>query len=196
MQMKVTEYIDRKALLIPVVPHTIVIIYSLIMYFRSRRFLSFQCPSGKMSCIGKYQRNVIDLKTCTMAILYWSIFPISLKLVILTFKPFSISPEHVILIHTLYNTIGVETFNLGFSLIIGRGELATRRDPRKVADFYVRRPDFAPRPPTPLSLCTSEPVVEERATKFLYISNLSHRKNMNQRYGKVVTVGLGRQREH
>ena len=195
MHITDTEYIDRKALLIPIVLHGIVITYSLIMYFRSRRFLAKLCPSGKMSCIGKYRRNVIDLKTCTLAILYLSFFPISLKLVILTFKPFSLSPEHVILIHTLYNTFGVETFNLGFSLIIGRGKLATRQEPRKVANFYVRRPDLVPRPLTPFSIFVPQPVVEERTRKFHYISNLSHRKNLNQRCAKVVTVGLGRQRE-
>ena len=193
-----TEYNKGKEILIPGVLHAIVITYSLIIFCRIRRFLSFLCPSEKMSCIGKYKRNVIDLKTTTMAILYWTLFPISLKLVILSFKPLSISPEHVILVHTLYNTFGVEIFSLCFSLILNQGELPSRTQPRKTGNFYVRRPDFSPRSTTPLSLTLPEPEVETQTTKFQYISSLSRKKNMDQRqptFGKVVTVGLGGQAE-
>ena len=41
------------------------------IYFQVRRFICSYCPLGKMSCIGRYRRNVLSLKQTMAWVLLW-----------------------------------------------------------------------------------------------------------------------------
>ena len=43
------------------------------MAWRVKRFLKGQCPNQKMSCIGKYKRNVINFQQTTYWMLFWQV---------------------------------------------------------------------------------------------------------------------------
>ena len=185
-----TEYNDDKDFVLPIILHSIVIIYSLIFFVRIRRNLSLFCPSGKMSCIGKYKRNVINLTTTTAIILYWTLLPISFKAMFAACKAFSVSTKNVLLIHTLYNNFSVEIFYIFCCMFVSRRELPSRQDTPRKTQFYLRKPHLEPRMPTLKRQTVAEPTTLVQRRRFLYVSNTSARKNNGQNSSSLQMENL------
>ena len=55
---------------------TILFFYVIYFFFNTRRYVSQLCPEGKMSCIRKYQRNILDFATTVKLALWWGFFPV------------------------------------------------------------------------------------------------------------------------
>ena len=55
---------------------TILFFYVIYFFFNTRRYVSRLCPEGKMSCIRKYQRNILDFATTVKLALWWGFFPV------------------------------------------------------------------------------------------------------------------------
>ena len=55
---------------------TILLFYVIYFFFKTRRYVSQLCPEGKMSCIRKYQRNILDFATTVKLALWWGFFPV------------------------------------------------------------------------------------------------------------------------
>ena len=59
--------------------------------------MSRLCPDGKMSCIGKYQRNVLNFPASVKLSLAWGFFPIFRQFILLTYEKLDgqVSPEYI-----------------------------------------------------------------------------------------------------
>ena len=71
--------------------------------FRMNGFMRGLCPRGKMSCIGKYQRNVLNFRTTVKLALAWGFFPIFRQFVLLGYAHIEerVSPQNVFYIDTV-----------------------------------------------------------------------------------------------
>ena len=115
------------------------------MAWRVRRFLRGYCPKKKMSCIGKYKRNTIDIQQTTRWLLFW----LSSLLLDIPFQSFLeadqvLSKESKFLIWTTKGVFLNECFILT--------QLAIEAPDRKLklvhpGQFYVRSPILEPRRP-------------------------------------------------
>ena len=190
INMITTEYNDDKDFVLPIILHSIVIIYSLIFFVRIRRHLSLVCPSGKMSCIGKYKRNVINLTTTTAIILYWTVLPISFKAMFAAFKAFSVTPKYVFLVHTLFNNSSVEIFYIFCCMFLSRHKLPSRQETPRKTQFYLRKPHLEPRMPTLKGQALAEPTTSAQRRRFIYVLDSSARKTYGQSSSNLPMVNL------
>ena len=75
-----------------------------------------------MSCIGKYQRNVLDFTTTVKLALVWGSFPIFRQFVLLTYAHLDeqVSPQHVFYVDTLLWTLFSDVFYTYLNLRLKR----------------------------------------------------------------------------
>ena len=79
------------------------LLYVKYFSFQMKRFMSRLCPGGKMSCIGNYQRNVLNFTTTVKLALAWGFFPMFRQVVMLAYAHLEeqVSPRHVFYIDTV-----------------------------------------------------------------------------------------------
>ena len=101
---------------------TILLFYVIYFFLQIRRYKSRLCPGGKVSCIGKYQRNVLDFITTVKLALVWGSFPIFRQFVLLTYAHLDeqVSPQHVFYIDTLLWTLFSDVFYTYLNLRLKR----------------------------------------------------------------------------
>ena len=77
----------------------IILLFYVIYFWKMqvKRFMTRLCPGGKMSCIGKYQRNVLNFTTTAKLALAWGFFPIFRQFVLLAYAHLEerVSPQNV-----------------------------------------------------------------------------------------------------
>ena len=115
------------------------------MAWRVKRFLTDHCPNKKMSCIGKYRRNMIDFQQTTYWLICWQV-NILLDIPFQSFLEADqvLSKESKFLIWTTKGVFLNECFILT--------QLAIEAPDRKLklvhpGQFYVRSPILEPRRP-------------------------------------------------
>ena len=113
------------------------------MAWRVKRFLRGHCPNQKMSCIGKYKRNVINFQQTTHWMLFWHL-SILLDIPCQAFleRNQSLSPEYKFLIWNVKGAVLNECFLL-VQLAIKVPD--TRKKNIPSCRFYVRSPTLEPR---------------------------------------------------
>ena len=125
------------------------IMYVLYKTQKANRLVSRLCPQEKMSCIGRYRRNVINYRTTAKMSIFWSLMAV-LDVVVVGFNTsYNISPTSVFYVDTVIWFLMFEllpffyTINLSFIEIPFCSEEPIRRQ-----IFYVHRTkELIPRRP-------------------------------------------------
>ena len=121
------------------------LVFMKYLAWRVKRFLRAHCPNQKMSCIGKYARNVINFKQTTYWLLCWQVN----LLLDIPFQSFleadqTLSNQSKFYIWTAKGVFLNEGF-IFLGLAIKVPDTKTRLE--KPGQFYVRNPILEPRRP-------------------------------------------------
>ena len=98
------------------------------------------CPDGKMSCIGKYRRNVIDYREARTFSLYTNFIVIVDVILVMVYDNFDVDPKIVFYIDSMVMVILSETV---FFCIVSKLSMETipeEIEAVQVAQFYSRPP--------------------------------------------------------
>ena len=132
----------------------VAIAYVFYLSSRCHRLMKAMCPGKKMSCIGRYKRNVLSYReTCAWSIA-WSFNSMLSPVITRLLKNMEISPRAVIMIDTFYYEFSYQVVTLIIVFILSKRDLPVHSQPPKITHFYVHRPPklLEPRrPPFPVS---------------------------------------------
>ena len=110
------------------------------------------CPGEKMSCIGRYKRNVLSYReTCALSIA-WSFNAMLYPVLTGILKKLNISPRAVFMIDTFYYVFTYQFITLLIVVILSKRDFPVHSQPHKISHFYVHSPPrlLEPRrPPLP-----------------------------------------------
>ena len=148
--------------------------YVIYLSSRSKRFIKAMCPGEKMSCIGRYKRNVLSYReTCALSIA-WSFNAMLYPVLTGILKKMYISPRAVFMIDTFYYVLTYQFITLLIVVILSKRDFPVHSKPHKISHFYVHSPPrlLEPRrPPLPqLGLPqTSLPLVQVQVPKITQV---------------------------
>ena len=128
----------------------IAIIYVFYLASRCNRLIKAMCPGKKMSCIGRYKRNVLSYReTCALSIA-WSFNSMLSPVITGLLKNLYFSPRAVIMIDTFYYEFTYQVVTLIIVFILSKRDLPVHSKPPKISQFYVHTPPklLEPRRPT------------------------------------------------
>ena len=134
-------------------------VYVFYLAFRCIRFTKTMCPGKKMSCIGKYKRNVLSYGDTVALSVAWNtntmLFPVFMEFL----EHLHISPKAVFLVDTFYYVFTYEIVTLLIVFTLSNRDFPVHSAPPKISQFYVHSPPnlLEPRrPPRPQS-CLPQP---------------------------------------
>ena len=105
------------------------------------------CPDGKMSCIRKFKRHIIDYKTTYNMAIVCCLFSFVDVGLIVVYSHFRLIPQIVFFIDSIVMVLLLEAANQGFTLFMVRKEIPCIKDPQKGTNFYVCKEQIlVPRP--------------------------------------------------
>ena len=129
-------------------------VYVFYLASRCRRSTKTMCPGNKMSCIGKYKRNILSYRDTVALSVAWNInsmlFPVFMQIL----ENLHISPKAVFLIDTFYYVVTYEIVTLLIVFTLSNRDFPVHSAPPKISQFYVHCPPklLEPRrPPQPQS---------------------------------------------
>ena len=111
--------------------------YVIYFSYKKRRFMSRLCPGGKMSCIGKYQRNVLNFTITVKLALAWGFFPIFRQFVLVGYEHLAeqVSPQHVFYIDTLLWILFSDVFYTYLNLRLRSRGIPSITETRRATNF-------------------------------------------------------------
>ena len=168
-----------------------------LAYFNSRvkRFLKGFCPNGRMSCIGLYKRNVIDLSQ-TVYLTFLGVVFIILRMASVLFiqeNTLELSKKAnfwVWNINEIFSCEGFYFFCFPFMLNV---EGSKTQAPQRPTMFYVRKPTTQPRRPENKWVAPHKNVFGKRESeqrKFPLILYCRTHKSMSVRTNPVTIVSM------
>ena len=115
----------------------ILLFYVIYFYFQMKTFMSRLCPRGKMSCIGKYRRNVLYFTTTVKLALAWGFFPIFRQFVLLAYAHLDqqVSPQNVFYIDTVLWTLSSDLFYTYLNLRLRRRGIPSITETPRASNF-------------------------------------------------------------
>lgn len=84
------------------------------------KFLKGICPNKKMSCIGKYQRNAVDLRITALVSITWNMIAVMDVAIIFISIKFDLSPKTVSIIDSIIFVFVMEAGLSSFTLVLAR----------------------------------------------------------------------------
>jgi hypothetical protein len=117
---------------------------------RERRLMAGLCPGDKMSCIGKYPRNVICLTETLIHALYWilgAIVHVSCNHLFAKFET-SLQPRFIFYMNTIFWIILLDLPLLRWTILLGMKEIPFVKETPRITKFYVLKPCIEPRRPS------------------------------------------------
>ena len=118
----------------------IMVFFVFYFYWKSKGILKTYCPHNKMSCIGRYKRNVINYRETTAMTLTFSILGIFDVLLVILYKNMNLTSWNVYLLDFVIWVLLFELISLALTLIIWSKEIPSYITPPKSTQFYVRSP--------------------------------------------------------
>ena len=169
------------------------------MAWRVRRFLRGYCPKKKMSCIGKYKRNTINIQQTTRWLLFW----LSSLLLDIPFQS-ALEESQTLSKQSkffLWNAKGVFLNECFIFIQLSIEVPDTRTKLVKSGQFYVRSPSFEPRRPIlklgspifePIRVGLRSPILEPR---WLHQSKRKQKEEYNVLEERTSEGSLGTKNE-
>ena len=150
------------------------------IYLQVRRFICSYCPLGKMSCIGRYRRNVLTLKQTMAWVLLWclsGVADIGLETIFIRYKE-EWSRDTLFWIWNIKGFLANEGFHMLIPLALSiPSEHAS--DNLDNVDFYVRKPlVLIPRRPNNQTTC--ELTKPSYVQHFMYIKRKAPEKKQEK----------------
>ena len=111
--------------------------FNLYYSHKIQNFLTQICPQNRMACIGKYRRNMMDLKENSYYIYLWTMFATLSGLLRIIMIYFPMSPAAWFWIH---NTLWFTFIMILHGLVIPMKMVIPWRTSGKTKGFYVQKP--------------------------------------------------------
>ena len=115
-----------------------ILLFYVVFFARNiKRFMARLCPGGKMSCVGKYPRNMLNFKTSVKLALAWGFFPIFRQFVLLAYAHLGeeVSPEYIFYIDTLLWALCSDVFYTYLHLKLRRRGIPSITDNSRTTNF-------------------------------------------------------------
>ena len=141
------ENINESLFLQPQFEMLIMAFYMVRFFHRVKKYISGQCPGGKISSIGKYQRNVIELNTTYIIALILHCFTFLIKF--LRQLTQNLDQSNAFLVNFIFLDSFIYLLSCCIFLYVRRQDIPDRKDATDNVEFYVtkvqvlqpRRPD-------------------------------------------------------
>jgi hypothetical protein len=133
-----TEGDNYKGLLLSVAINMITFIHTIIFHRRSQKFVRKLCPAGKMSCIGRYNRNVISLKTTAVLAVSVTAQAIAYQFLLLIFQ--FLTPDTAFFLDSIFLTVFCDIFYVCLGIALMRRDMPTITESKRRTQFYVTKP--------------------------------------------------------
>ena len=133
---------SEKLNVISLVQPTLIVVFISWQRFSAKRFLRGLCPGGRMSCIGKFSRNVLSLESS-----YWLLMALCCSRAAGTLVDYCASQLSPTAHFWLWNSTATLWGEVGWLLL--PWFLAPPQSSSSsvtVSQFYVRKPALQPRP--------------------------------------------------
>ena len=146
---------------------------------KTSRFLRGFCPKGRMSCMGRYRRNLLSFRETSNLLLYLALlaFLESGSMLVFSGDTSPLEPENVFFFH---NSIWVLGFGLVIGLLLPHSvdqtvllNLGSEAEKRDKASFYSGRPSKVLEPRRP-------PNVSQKLQQAGWLEK--HRKKQHRRF--------------
>ena len=138
-----------------------------------RRFISGLCPNGRMSCVGNFKRNVINLNQTFLGFVWWC-FAMTFCCISIDYGDGYLSAKTQFWIWNLSGFLGYEGMQLFLPFLLdvpSQGSV-----PSTNPEFYVRKPNLEPRIPK-----YSIDNVNTNISKFIYTRKYEPKPEFSQR---------------
>ena len=115
-----------------------ILLFYVVFFARNiKRFMARLCPGGKMSCVGKYPRNVLNFTTSVKLALAWGFFPIFRQFVLLAYAHLGeqVSSEYIFYIDTLLWALCSDVFYTYLHLKLRRRGIPSITENSRTANF-------------------------------------------------------------
>ena len=152
-----------------------------IIYFerKVRRFSLRLCPNKRMSCVGKFRRNVLDYNSNVMYAIFFTLFASFISITNSIFRRLEfegfIHSREVFYLNCLYWIVCTEIPFLWVAFQIYRNDIRSKGENKEI-EFYVRRPSMAPRR-SQLEVSRSFNTIEKCESKTTVFSRLTYIEN-------------------
>ena len=141
------ENINESLFLQPQFEMLIMAFYMVRFFHRVKKYISGKCPGGKISSIGKYQRNVIELNTTYIIALILHCFTFLIKF--LRQLTQNLDQSNAFLVNFIFLDSFIYLLSCCIFLYVRRQDIPDRKDATNNVEFYVtkvqvlqpRRPD-------------------------------------------------------
>jgi hypothetical protein len=152
-EQDINQFIEFKSLLLKVTIPVITLVYMKIFTLRVNRFMSGLCPGKKMSCIGIYRRNVIDLNLTLKLSYFFFLNPICYVFLAIATVKYLDNTYSNTTIFWIWSIRGF-LFDMFVFLLPFYFELCEESiDEKRITVFYVRKPPTVLEPRRPFHKC-------------------------------------------
>ena len=128
--------------------NVIQIFYVWYHYRKVHKLVHGLCPNNKMSCIGKYKRNVLDYQNTAILSIMSSLFHVISIVNKELFSIFKISPAVLFSVDSISDSLFYNVLPFCLTLVLINSDLPSSREVTRPTQFYVRRPEvLVPRLP-------------------------------------------------
>ena len=138
----------KKTTFMGIVGSTVFTLYTFFFRRQVKRFLSRLCPNNKMSCIGRYRRNIIDFSESFDCAIF---FPLVYINVVYIFNGISaqyekyLQPETWFYLDVIIRKLLTEVPFFWMTLTLMRRDIPSNPGLPKKLCFYVSKPNYQPR---------------------------------------------------
>ena len=169
------------------------IFYSVRFFYRMTRYTKGQCPRGKMSSIGKYQRNILGLKSTFWAGVSGSLFPL-IQNILRTVTEHALSRWHAFYANFIILDSLLYLFYISIFLVASLKDVPSVSDPPRKTTFYASRPTkLEPRrPKTQFKVSGLPPVPNSSSTQIVKREGFEEVQMMQ----KIVKSSFGGPQQH
>ena len=113
----------------------------------AHRLMAGLCPSKKMSCIGKFRRNVLDKNETIRLLIYWvlgGLLNVTCNLLFVRFEK-HLRPSVIFNLNSFFWLLLLEVPMLYLTFILTRREIPRIAEIPRSTKFYVLKPSLEPR---------------------------------------------------
>ena len=118
------------------------VFFTLYANKRVSTLLKGLCPKGKMACIGKYRRNMIDYREARMFSLFTYCILIVDVVLVVVYDRFDLDPKLAFHINSVVMVLLIETVYFGIVLKLSMKTIPEKEDPMHVTRFYARTQEY------------------------------------------------------
>ena len=150
--------------------------------FKVKHLISGLCPNGRMSCLGKFKRNVINLNQTFWWFMWWCFF-MTFCCISIDYGDGYLSAKTQFWIWNISGFIGYEGMHLFIPFLLdvpSQGEILTENP-----EFYVRKPVLEPRL---LTIPTNN--INPNESPVMHSNKYKHRAEISQRQPHTSKHGL------